>query len=147
MTNDELKILLSELRSFPSETEWLEFKVNNTQEIGQYISALSNSACVHGKEYGYIIYGIDDKSHRIVGTTFSPYQKGKGNEDLIPWVTRKLSPRIHFEHFEFEVEGEPVVIFRVKATSNTPVKYDGETYIRIGSAPQSLPTLRNTKKE
>jgi len=138
VTDDKLKILLSELRAFPNETEWLEFKVNNAHKLGEYISALSNSACLHDKEYGYIVYGIDDKSHRIVGTTFSPFQKGKGNEDLIPWITRKLDPRIHFDHFEFEAEGEPIVIFRIKATSNTPVKFSGEPHIRIGSYKKRL---------
>ena len=138
MTNDELKILLSELRSFPNETEWLEFKVNNAHEIGEYISALSNSACIHDKEYGYIVFGIDDKTHRIVGTSFSPYQKGKGNEDLIPWITRKLDPRIHFDHFEFKAEEEAIVIFRIRAASNTPVKFSGVSYIRIGSYKKKL---------
>jgi len=136
--NSDLKILLSELRSFPNETEWLEFKVNNAQDIGEYISALSNSACIHEKGYGYIVFGIDDKTHRVVGTSFSPYQKGKGNEDLIPWLARKLDPKIHFDHFEFEVEGEKVVLFRIKATSNTPVKFSGESYIRIGSYKKRL---------
>ena len=42
MSDRELNILLSELRSFPNETEWLEFKVNNDVELGEYISALSN---------------------------------------------------------------------------------------------------------
>ena len=46
MDDKKLKILLSELRSFPNETEWIEFKINNTSEIGEYISALSNSACI-----------------------------------------------------------------------------------------------------
>lgn len=138
MTNDNLKILLSELRAFPNETEWLEFKVNNAQELGEYISALSNSACIHDKEFGYIVYGIDNNTHRIVGTTFSPYQKGKGNEDLIPWITRKLDPRIHFDHFEFKAEGELIVIFRIRAANSTPIKFSGEAFIRVGSYKKKL---------
>ncbi len=138
MTNDNLKILLSELRAFPNETEWLEFKVNNTRELGEYISALSNSACIHDKEYGYIVYGIDNNTHRIVGTTFSPHQKGKGNEDLIPWITRKLDPRIHFDHFEFKAEGDLIVIFRIRAANSTPIKFSGEAYIRVGSYKKKL---------
>ena len=51
MTNEGLNILLSELRAFPTETEWLEFKMNNAYELGEYISALSNAACIHGKEF------------------------------------------------------------------------------------------------
>ena len=138
MTNSELNILLSELRAFPNETEWLEFKVNNSQELGEYISALSNSACIHNKDFAYIVFGIDDRTHRIVGTKFNPYQKGKGNEDLIPWITRLLDPRIHFEFFEFDAENERIVIFKISAASNTPVKYGGIPYIRIGSYKKKL---------
>lgn len=43
--------VLHELRSFPNETEWIEFKSNNAnpEDIGEYISALSNSATICGK--------------------------------------------------------------------------------------------------
>lgn len=77
MKDAELRILLSELRAMPNETEWLEFKVNNATEIGEYISALSNSACIQNKKTAYIVFGIDDKTHRIVGTNFSANQKPK----------------------------------------------------------------------
>jgi predicted HTH transcriptional regulator len=73
-----------------------------------------------------------------VGTTFSPLQKGKGNEDFIPWLARLLSPRIHFDYFELELEDERIVLFRIKATQNTPVKFSGIPYIRIGSATKKL---------
>ena len=40
--------LVRELISLPRETEWVEFKHNNDdpQTIGEYISALSNSAAL-----------------------------------------------------------------------------------------------------
>ena len=145
MTDEDLRVLLSELRAFPNETEWLEFKMNNANELGEYISALSNSACIHEKEFGYILFGIDDNTHRIVGTSFSPFQKGKGNEDLIPWIMRQLDPRIHFDHFEFQAEGEQIVLFRIRATSNTPVKYSGQAYIRVGSYKKKL--IEHPEKE
>lgn len=138
MTDSELKVLLSELRSLPNETEWLEFKVNNTQEIGEYISALSNSACIHNKEFGYLVLGIDDDTHKIVGTNFSQYQKAKGNEELISWLTRLLEPRINFEFFPFEIEGVKVIILRIQATVNTPVKFSGVSFVRIGSYKKKL---------
>ncbi|MEQ8239198.1 MAG: putative DNA binding domain-containing protein, partial [Cyclobacteriaceae bacterium] len=138
MSDRELNILLSELRSFPNETEWLEFKVNNDVELGEYISALSNSACIHDKPFGYIVFGIDDKSHRVVGTNFNPNKKGKGNEDLIPWITRLLNPRIHFEVFTINHADGNVVIFRIKATTNTPVAFQGTPFVRIGSYKQKL---------
>lgn len=138
MTVAELNILLSELRAYPNETEWLEFKLNNHKELGEYISALSNSACVHNKEYAYIVFGINDSNHRVIGTKFNPYQKGKGNEDLIPWISRMLEPKIHFEFFEFEAENERIVLFKITAAVNTPVKFIGIPYIRIGSYKKKL---------
>jgi predicted HTH transcriptional regulator len=138
MTENEFKTLLSELRSFPNETEWIEFKENNANEIGEYISALSNSACIQDREFGYIVFGLDDKTHRIVGTKFSQYQKAKGNEDLIPWLSRLLEPRINFDFYEVTAEGERVVIVKIKATQNTPVKFQGIPYIRIGSYKKKL---------
>ena len=44
--------LVHELCALPSETEWVEFKVNHAepQAIGRYISALANTAALVGKE-------------------------------------------------------------------------------------------------
>ncbi len=145
MSDQELNILLSELRSFPNETEWIEFKVNNGLELGEYISALSNSACIHDKPYGYMVFGIDDKTHRIIGTNFNPNKKGKGNEDLIPWITRLLKPRIHFEVFTINHTDGNVVLFRIKAMTNTPVAFQGTPYVRVGSYKQKL--SENPEKE
>jgi len=51
MTADDIKVLIKELQALPKECEWVEFKEGSEspQEIGEYISALSNSACYHGK--------------------------------------------------------------------------------------------------
>ena len=74
MVKDEKYLidLIHYLVKFPKETEWLEFKTNYFQEdeIGKYISALSNSATLYEKNSGYMIWGIDDETHDIVGTTF-----------------------------------------------------------------------------
>lgn len=138
MTEDELRILLSELRAQPKETEWLEFKMNNSKNLGEYISAIANSACIHNKNYGYVVFGIDDNTHRIEGTSFTIHKKAKGNEDLIPWLTRLLEPRLHFECFEFTAEDEKIVLIKIRATQNTPVKFSGIPYVRIGSSKKKL---------
>ena len=52
MTTDRspeyLASLVRELSKLPDETEWVEFKQNNAdpQEIGEYLSALANSAAL-----------------------------------------------------------------------------------------------------
>ena len=70
--------LLAELCGLPKETEWVEFKKNKytpEEMIGEYISALSNSAALSGKAYAYMIWGVDNESHDVVGTTFSQIRK------------------------------------------------------------------------
>ena len=90
MTDYELQNLLDNLVKLPKETEWVEFKVNNDnpQEIGQYVSAISNSSCIANREFGYIVWGVDDKTHKIIGTTFNPKVSKKGNEELENWLSR-----------------------------------------------------------
>lgn len=136
-----LKALIDTLRAEPYETEWLEFKCNNKdpERTGKYLSALSNSASIGFQKYGYLVWGIDDKSHDVVGTSFKPHvTKGKGNEDLQPWLARLLSSHVDFKIFEYDYDGKPIVIFRIDATGNQPVSFNGHEYIRVGSALKSL---------
>ncbi len=61
--------------------------------IGEYISALANAACLKYKPKAYLLYGIEDGTHEVVGTSFDPYtEKGKSNQDLLPWITAGLIP-------------------------------------------------------
>ncbi len=87
MTESQLTSILDDLLNHPSETEWIEYKQNNSkpESIGEYISALSNSACLHKKEFGYIIWGVEDQTKKIVGTDFKPRRKtvkGQGARKL-----------------------------------------------------------------
>jgi ATP-dependent DNA helicase RecG len=66
--------LVHELCALPSETEWVEFKVNHAepQAIGRYISALANTAALVGKAFAYLVWGVRDEDHALVGTMFDP---------------------------------------------------------------------------
>lgn len=87
------------LRDHTAETEWLEFKrdFGEPYQIGEYLSALANAACIHRRSAGYLVFGIDDATHAVVGTNFDPYQvKAKGNQDLLLWLRTKLRPDTEF---------------------------------------------------
>lgn len=79
----------------PAELPWIKFKTKSAAtgaEIARYVSALSNSATLNDENSAYLIWGISD-DHHVVGTTFSwQTTKGKGNEDLLPWLTRAIIP-------------------------------------------------------
>lgn len=141
MDQASLKSLLDRLRRESVESEWLEFKANNfePQLLGEYLSALANSACVHGKPRGYLVFGVENKSHAIVGTTFQPAkEKGKGNEDLLLWLGKGLQPNTGFQLHEFTDEGKRVVLVEIVPALDRPVKFYGMAFIRVGSSKTEL---------
>ena len=89
-----LRSLVAELCKLPVETGWVEFKENNAnpQDIGEYLSALSNAAALQGQANGYVVWGVKDTSREVVGTNFQPGKSKVGNEDLVNWLIRLLSP-------------------------------------------------------
>lgn len=132
--------LVAELRKLPAETGWLEFKVNNSkpEDIGEYLSALSNAAALHGKANGYVIWGIRDGTHEVVGTTFRPFLEKKGSESLESWLARALKPRLHFQFHEVLHEGQRVVVLEIPRAQGHPVQFQGVEFIRVGSHRQKL---------
>lgn len=138
---DQLTDLVRGLLELPRETPWVEDKENNTKpdEIGGYMSALSNAAAVNGKERGYLLWGVRDGDRQVVGTRFEPMEaKGAGNEDLVPWLTRALSPQVYFEFHEITYDDHRLVLMEVERARTQPVCFKGEAYIRVGSYKKKL---------
>ncbi|HIJ48859.1 MAG TPA: ATP-binding protein, partial [Gammaproteobacteria bacterium] len=140
-SHDYLLSLLRELVSLPSETEWVEFKHNNDdpKQIGEYISGLANSAALLGKQSAYLVWGIEDEQHEVVGTTFNPSSARHKQQELESWLLQKTAPKIDFHFYEFDsAQALPVVILEIQAASHTPVQFDGIEYIRVGSYKKRL---------
>lgn len=100
--------LVDELRKLSAETAWVEFKHNRAdpQAIGEYLSALSNSAALNDKPAGYVVWGIDDETHNVVGTTFTPSSTLKGAEPLENWLVRLLNPTNSSLRERFRIESQ-----------------------------------------
>lgn len=140
MSPEDLKNLVRALADLPKETEWVEFKVDKSdpEEIGKYLSALSNSAAFVGQRVGYIVWGIADASHEIVGTSFKPRQAKIGNEELESWLLRLLTPKIDLHIHEGEVDGKSIVVFEVPPATHMPVRFKETEFIRVGSYKKRL---------
>ena len=140
--------LVDELCQLSGETERVEFKrdFHPPQTIGEYISALANAACLKFKPKAYLLYGIQDETHEVVGTSFDPYtDKGKGNQDLLPWITAGLIPNPGFEVSIVEHPRGRVVVFEIEPARGRPVSFYGKFYIRVGSSKTNL--KRHPEKE
>lgn len=141
--------IVHELRKLPGETEWVEFKRNNDnpEEIGEYLSALANSAAMTGKVNGYLLWGIDNDSHEIAGTTFVPSKTRVGAEELENWLLRLLEPKINFRFFELTIDGYAVVLLEIGAAFRHPVRFRGKEYIRVGSYKKRLKDFPEKERE
>lgn len=140
-TLSQLQGLLRELCKLSAETEWVEFKNNKDEPemIGEYISALANSAALFGKQTGYVVWGVKDEDHSVVGTKFKPSEIQHKQQELESWLLQKISPKIFFQFYEFlSEENLPVVILEIQAATHTPVQFDGTEFIRIGSYKKKL---------
>ena len=95
--NGNLASIINDLISHKYEEEWFEFKLNwfEPHALGEYISALSNVAALQGRKYSYFVWGIENETHRILGTSFDFHQNVK-NEPLIHYLSRQTDPEYRF---------------------------------------------------
>jgi ATP-dependent DNA helicase RecG len=138
---DDLEALADGLVALPKETEWAEFKENNENpdEIGEYISALANSAALEGRRLAYLLWGVRDDDHALVGTKFDPDSATVGQEELTNYLVRNLTPHIHFSFRSFShSSGVPLVLMEVEPSNHRPVAFKGTEYVRIGSYKKRL---------
>jgi predicted HTH transcriptional regulator len=133
-------VLIDELLSGDSEKGCVEFKHNNENPdmIGKLCSALSNAARIEEKDFAYVVWGIEDETQNIIGTTFNPDAKTKGSQVFIMWLSQMLTPRITFTFRKVNHPEGNLILLEIPATHTTPVEFDRTAFIRIGSATPRL---------
>ncbi|HWR52168.1 MAG TPA: ATP-binding protein [Bryobacteraceae bacterium] len=148
-SDEYLESLVREFQKLPKETPWLEFKHNNSdpQQIGEYISALANTAALCGKANAYLVWGVEDSTHQLCGTEFSPSATKIGNEELESWILRTLSPKIHFTFYELMIEGKHVVVLEIARAFRHPVQFQGNEFVRVGTYKKRLREFPEKQRE
>jgi ATP-dependent DNA helicase RecG len=134
MKNEDLLITLNDLRSLPGENEVVEFKEAKNSfdfnKLGRYFSAIANEANLSGKRFGWLVFGVENKNHNIVGTQFRPDKKDL--DSLKSEVANKTTNRITFiDIYEIQVEGKRVLMLQIPAApKGIPVGWEGHYYGR-----------------
>lgn len=132
---ENLDKLVLELCKLPQETGWVEFKHNNCDPkmVGEDISALANSAVIADRSYAYMIWGVDDNTHEIIGTKVNLKKEKKGNQELENWLRYLLSKNADFEMHSVDIDGKHVEMLVISKAVGNPVTFEKIDYIRVGS--------------
>ncbi|WCM25242.1 putative DNA binding domain-containing protein [Sphingomonas sp. QA11] len=134
------KRLVESLCALPQETGWVEFKENkfNEDSVGQYVSSLANSAMFDGKDAAYLIFGVRDDDHTIVGTRVDLLGEKVGSESFLLWLNKYLDPHITINTESVDIDGKNVQILCIDPGYRQPVKFKKIPYIRVSSSQQPL---------
>ncbi len=118
--------------------EFKEAKANfDTHKLGQYFSAISNEANLKNKQNGWIVFGINDKEHQIVG---SNYKDAKSLEKLKHEIASNTTGGITFmDIFELfpivDDKKKRVIMFKIPAAVNAiPTGWKNIYYGRNGES-------------
>ena len=131
------------------ECDTVEFKENNSnvEMVGSAISGLANSACLEDKTFSYLIYGIHDSDHEIVGTAFNPSIEKIKNENYLNWLINRLDPKIDFKVKMIDISNKRVIVFEVPSATIQPVRFKQIAYIRMGSATRKLSEFPDKERQ
>ena len=134
---ENLNRLIQELCNLPSETAYVEFKHDNytPDMIGKDISALANSAALFEKRNAYMIWGIADKTHSLIGTDKDLQTIKKGGQELENWLHSMLSPNADFEYQTTTVSEKTIGVLTISAAAAQTVTFKKKT-ISVSAATQ-----------
>ena len=131
-----------------AETEIVEFKEAKEGydfgKIGKYFSALSNEANLKSKSCAWLIFGVENRKHEIIGSNYRTNRKDL--DRLKKEIGDKTTQNISFiEIYELENQKGRVVMFQIPAApKGIPIAFEGFYY---GRANESLVALNIEKIE
>ncbi|MDE7128271.1 MAG: putative DNA binding domain-containing protein, partial [Bacteroidales bacterium] len=143
MTVGELINVLDSLLALPAETEVVEFKKAENQfddrDLGKYFSALSNEANLKGRPCAWLVFGVENESHSVVGSNY------KTSRPSLDAMKKKIADQTTGRHtfaeiYEFRyTNNKRVIMFEIPpAPRGIPVAYQNHYYGREGESLQRL---------
>ena len=153
MNDSELKTILDRLLDLESENEVVEFKEAKNdfdfRKLGKYFSALSNEANLKKVKFAWLVFGIENKRHDIVGTQYRSERKKL--DSLKAEVAKKTTNRITFvDIHEINTPKGRVVLFQIPpALRGIPVAFEGHFYGREGEelSPLSMEEIERIREQ
>ena len=121
------------------ENEVVEFKQAGndykTDKIGEYFSALTNEANLRGLEKAWLIFGVNNKSRKVVGSEYRQEPERLQNTKM--QIAENTEPSVTFRNIHELVHPDGrVILFEIPAAPRgMPIAWKGHYYAReIGRA-------------
>lgn len=124
------------------ENEVVEFKEASndydTDKIGRYFSALANEANLRNADAGWLVFGVNNKTREVVGTSYRPERERL--DGLKHQIAQGADPSTTFRQIhEVDVDGKRVVMLEIPpAPRGIPIAWQGQTYARAGESVTAL---------
>ncbi|MDE2464385.1 MAG: putative DNA binding domain-containing protein, partial [Alphaproteobacteria bacterium] len=124
------------------ENEVVEFKQAgndySTDDIGKYFSALANEANLRGADFGWLVFGVNNRSRTVVGTAYR--QEAERLHQLKMQITQNTDPRLTFRDIhELQHADGRVLLFQIPAAPRgIAISWKGHYYARAGESLVSL---------
>lgn len=136
----ELEVLAELLEEV--ENEIVEFKAASNSfdfhKLGQYFSAISNEANLKNKRFGWLVFGVHDKTHEILGTNYkdSAAALEKLKHDIAKDTTGAITfMDIHELHPVVEGNEKRILMFKIPAAAIAiPTGWKNRYYGRDGES-------------
>ncbi|MBY5436194.1 RNA-binding domain-containing protein [Rhizobium leguminosarum] len=144
MDHAALSALLTQLIS-NWESEVVEFKRGkdgfSSNELGKYVSALANEANLRGRDRAWLVFGVDDKTRSVVGTSYKE-NPAHLQADKMQIINGTGSFTVRDIYVLDHADGR-VVLFEIPAAPRgMPINWNGHYY---GRANESLVALGHEK--
>ena len=148
-SQQELINILTSLISLPAETEIVEFKKAENSfsdnDLGEYFSALSNEANLKGATMAWLVFGVDNNTHKVLGTNYKPTRPSL--DEMKKKIADQTTNRITFDEiYELTLNREQCLSLLKhcrgeKEEDDSQLQYNSKRVIlfQIPAAPQGLP--------
>ena len=152
-SDQELHKKLIGLRALTSENEVVEFKEAKEgydfRKIGKYVSALANEANLNSKREAWLVFGIKDVGHSLVGSQYRLQESDLMH--LKKEIADATNERFTFkEIYPIEVQGYRVIMFCIPpAPQGIPIDFKGHYYARDheSTSPLSIEKIERIRSQ
>lgn len=120
------------------ENEVVEFKQAGkdypTDKIGEYFSALANEANLRGLEKAWLVFGVQNKARRVVGSDYRPEPERLQSTKM--QMAENTGPCVTFRNIhELAHSDGRVILFEIPAAPRgMPIAWKGHYYARAGES-------------